>query len=64
MEVHHLVEARRVWRDLPDDERRERLEQLRERQRRAVERDLLRLRPAVRDLGVGTDVEVGRTGTG
>lgn len=68
MDVHPLVEARRIWRMLPDAERRERLAQLRERQRLAVERDLRRLRPSgastVLDVGVGTDVEPVRAEAG
>ncbi|SDE00994.1 hypothetical protein [Nocardioides lianchengensis] len=41
---HPLVVARRVWRSLSEDERRTRLERLRDQQRAAVEDDVRRLR--------------------
>lgn len=45
VEGHPLLAARRVWRGLTEDERRTRLERLREQQRAAVEDDVRRLRP-------------------
>lgn len=67
-DVRAPLDARRLWRGLPEAERIERLHRLRERQRLAVERDLRHLRSttpgAVIDAGVGTDVAPPRSEAG